>query len=76
MIDSTPREKYALVGLYAVVYNNEIVYIGKAEYRGTLREARSHNFYEPRLREKRINWDKSQALVYIGTVSQDQDNQN
>ena len=73
LIEPTPREKYALVGLYAVVHNYKMAYIGKAEYQGTLKEARSHNFYESRLKEKGINWDKSQALVYIGTLSQDQD---
>ena len=76
LIDPTPRKKNALVGIYSVVYNNKIVYVGKAEYQGMFKEARRHNFYEPRLKEKGINWDKSQALVYIGTVSQDQDNQN
>ena len=73
LIEPTPRDKYGLVGLYAVVHNHKMVYIGKAEHQGTLTEARSHNFYESRLKEKGINWDKSQALVYIGTLSQDQD---
>ena len=73
LIESNSRKKNALVGVYSVVYDSKIVYIGKAEYQGMLREARHHNFYESRLKEKGINWDKSQALVYIGTVSQDQD---
>lgn len=72
MTAPTPREKYGLIGLYAVEFDSKIVYVGKSEYQGALKEARSHNLYEKRLKEAGITWDSTQALVYIGTVSQDQ----
>jgi len=72
LTEPTPRKQYALIGLYAVEHNSKIIYIGKAEYQGTIKEARSHGFYEKRLKEVGIVWDRTRALVYIGTVSQDQ----
>jgi len=72
LTEPTPRKKYGRIGLYAVEYNSQIIYIGKAEYQGAIKEARSHGFYEKRLKEVGIMWDSTQALVYIGTVSQDQ----
>jgi hypothetical protein len=72
LTEPSPRTEHGLVGLYAVEVNSKIVYVGKAEYQGTLKEARSHNFYERRLKEVGIEWDKMRALVYIGTISQDQ----
>jgi hypothetical protein len=72
LTEPTPREEYGLIGLYAVEFNSKIVYIGKAEDQGALTEARSHTHYERRLKEVGIEWDEARALVYIGTVSQDQ----
>ena len=46
LTEPTPPEANAIVGLYAVVFDSEIIYVGKAECQGTLAEARSHNFYE------------------------------
>jgi hypothetical protein len=72
LTEPTPPEANAIVGLYAVVFDSEIIYVGKAECQGTLAEARSHNFYERRLKKAGKSWNKKQALVYIGTVPQDQ----
>lgn len=72
LAEPTPGKKHGIIGLYAVEYESKIIYIGKAEYQGAIKEARHHGHYEERLKKVGITWDKTQALVYIGTVSQNQ----
>ena len=42
MTDPTPRKLYGVIGLYAIEYDSKVIYVGKAEYQGAIREARSH----------------------------------
>jgi hypothetical protein len=70
--EPTRLDMRGIIGLYAIEYDSRVVYIGKAETEGAIKEARSHGIYEKRLKEQRMQWDKNQALIYVGTVPQDQ----
>lgn len=74
MVEPTPRKWYGVIGLYAIEYDSKVIYIGKAEYQGAVKEARSHRgLCERCLRKMGGAWDATTALIYIGTVSEDQD---
>lgn len=73
MMEPTPRKWYGVIGLYAIEYDSNIIYLGKAECQGAIKEARSHRgLCEKRLKELGTPWDAARAMIYVGTVSEDQ----
>lgn len=69
--EPTPHRFYEMPGLYAIVFENEIIYIGKAESQGSSARARQHDFTTC-LKDQGKIWDLSRAIRYFATFSNDQ----
>jgi len=69
--EPTPPRFSGMPGLYAIVFENEIIYIGKAESQGSSARARQHDFTAC-LKDQGKIWDASKAIRYFATFSNDQ----